>query len=481
MIGRILSLTVAAMIGLSAEAGAQGRDVEVYYDRYGREVLVDVYTGEVIEVREPRGSIRRYGEQRPRREDRGQDRYYLDDPEDVARLRREQRREELGRDGDGYSYRDRFPEYDDYRVEPDYRRDDGYGGGFRDQPTYEPPYQGENRFEPGGIERAPLGDPSGDSSIAAIPGPDAPQDGAIIEDQSPTAVPDINNVPNVAHRGATEEVAKIQILLDRAGASPGVIDGRMGDNVNKAISAYRDLTGQALRTYDTAFIDEQLAATGGDPFQTYEITALDVAGPFVASIPSDYGEKAKLERMSFTSVVEMLAERFHMDERYLRDLNPGVSFDRPGTRLRVVNVPRVRKGEVMRIIADKGRRQVRTYDAAGKLLAIYPSTIGSAATPSPTGTHTVERVAINPEYTYNPKINFQQGNNTRVLTIPPGPNGPVGTVWVGLSKPTYGIHGTPEPSKIGKTESNGCIRLTNWDAQELAKMVKVGATVEFVD
>src|SRR5690606_17179715 len=174
---------------------------------------------------------------------------------------------------------------------------------------YEPPYQGENRFEPGGIERAPLGDPSGDSSIAAIPGPDAPQDGAIIEDQSPTAVPDINNVPNVAHRGATEEVAKIQILLDRAGASPGVIDGRMGDNVNKAISAYRDLTGQALRTYDTAFIDEQLAATGGDPFQTYEITALDVAGPFVASIPSDYGEKAKLERMSFTSVVEMLAER----------------------------------------------------------------------------------------------------------------------------------------------------------------------------
>ena len=475
MIGRILSLTVAAMIGLSAQAGAQGRDVEVYYDRYGREVLVDVYSGEVIEIREPRGSVRRYGEPSPRRDDRGRDRYYLDDPEDVARLRREQRLEELRRDG--YGYRGRFPEYDDYRVEPDY----GYDGGPRDQRPYEPPYQEPDLFEPGIVERAPLGDPSRDSSIAAIPNPDAPQDGAIIEDQSPTAVPDVNNVPNVAHRGASDEVAKIQILLDRAGASPGVIDGRMGDNVNKAISAYRDLTGQTLRTYDTAFIDEQLAATGGDPFQTYEITALDVAGPFVASIPSDYGEKAKLERMGFTSVVEMLAERFHMDERYLRDLNPGVNFDRPGTLVRVVNVPRARKGEVMRIIADKGRRQVRTYDANGKMLAVYPATIGSSATPSPTGTHTVERVAINPEYTYNPKVNFQQGNNTRVLTIPPGPNGPVGTVWVGLSKPTYGIHGSPEPSKIGKTESNGCVRLTNWDAQELAKMVKVGATVEFVD
>src|SRR5690606_32537873 len=106
--------------------------------------------------------------------------------------------------------------------------------------------------------------------------------------------------------------------------------------------------------------------------------------------------------------------------------------------------------KVARIVADKSARQVRAYGEDGRLVVAYPSTIGSEATPSPSGTHTVERIALDPQYTYNPKINFQQGNNTRVLTIPPGPNGPVGTVWIALSKPTYGIHGTPDPSKIGK-------------------------------
>lgn len=122
-----------------------------------------------------------------------------------------------------------------------------------------------------------------------------------------------------------------------------------------------------------------------------------------------------------------------------------------------------------RIVAHKGIKQVFAYGEDGALIAAYPATIGSTDTPSPSGTHTVERVALNPGYTYNPKINFRQGQNDKILQIPPGPNGPVGTVWIALSKPTYGIHGTPEPSKIGKTNSHGCIRLTNWDATELAK------------
>lgn len=150
-------------------------------------------------------------------------------------------------------------------------------------------------------------------------------------------------------------------------------------------------------------------------------------------------------------------------------------------RIRVANVPRPKREKVAHIVADKSAKQVRAFDASGNLVVAYPATIGSQATPSPTGTHTVERIALDPEYTYNPKINFQQGNNDRVLRIPPGPNGPVGSVWIALSKPTYGIHGTPEPSKIGKTYSNGCIRLTNWDAQELAKLVSKGVTVEFRD
>ena len=177
----------------------------------------------------------------------------------------------------------------------------------------------------------------------------------------------------------------------------------------------------------------------------------------------------------------MLAEKFHMDEGYLKALNPDADFTRPGTIIKVVTPGGKRKGKVARIIADKGTKQVRGYDANGKLIVAYPATIGSADTPSPSGTVRIERIAHNPGYTYNPKINFQQGTNTKVLDIPPGPNGPVGSTWIALSKPTYGIHGTPEPSKIGKTASHGCVRLTNWDANELAGMVEPGVIVSFID
>ena len=198
-------------------------------------------------------------------------------------------------------------------------------------------------------------------------------------------------------------------------------------------------------------------------------------------MPADYGHKAKLDRLSFTSVSEMLAERFHMDEAYLKALNPDAVFGRPGTVIKVANIGADVETPVTRIIADKARKQVRAYDASGKLVVAYPATIGSSDTPSPTGTHEVARIAFNPEYTYNPNVNFKQGDNDKILTIPPGPNGPVGSIWIALSKPTYGIHGTPDPSKIGKTESHGCVRLTNWDAAELAKLVKPGVTVQFVD
>jgi lipoprotein-anchoring transpeptidase ErfK/SrfK len=177
----------------------------------------------------------------------------------------------------------------------------------------------------------------------------------------------------------------------------------------------------------------------------------------------------------------MLAERFHMDEGYLKALNPGANFGRPGTVIKVANVGGEVKGEVARIVADKRKKEVFAYDSDGKLLAAYPATIGSDETPSPSGTHQVSRVAFDPQYTYNPKLNFKQGDNDKVLTIPPGPNGPVGSIWIALDKPTYGIHGTPDPSKIGKAESHGCVRLTNWDAAELARMVKPGVEVEFVD
>lgn len=277
------------------------------------------------------------------------------------------------------------------------------------------------------------------------------------------------------------EITALQVFLDRQGFSPGVIDGKKGSNVMKAIEAWQKASGGTLDPNDTEGILERLRLNGGMPFTTYEVTAADAAGPYLAAIPSDYGQKALLPALSYTSTTEMLAETFHMDENYLKAMNPGVDFTIPGTIIKVINVGQNKTGKVARILADKGRKQVLAYDASGDLIAAYPASIGSADTPSPSGIVTVERIALNPGYTYNPKVNFKQGNNDKVLAIPPGPNGPVGTVWIALSKPTYGIHGTPDPSKIGKTQSHGCIRLTNWDATELARMTSPGVTVEFVD
>lgn len=435
---------------------AQMQDVEIYFDGHGNRVILDAYTGEIIAVQPPRRAVNRQEQRRMLRERqwREDERYYLDDPEDMARLRRDQldqrRYPEAPVDGPYYDER-QFPPapngaYPDEQAYPD--------GGLGSEPqivTREP------------VERRPL-----DGQIEpSVPPPAA----------EPT-LPRATIEPPAAF-AAREEVAAIQVLMDRAGASPGVIDGRFGSNVDKALEAYRQLTGENLKSTDSEAIKAALAASGGDPFVDYTITPEDAAGPFVAAIPADYGEKAQLPHMSYTSVTEMLAERFHMDEAYLKALNPEANFSRPGTIIRVANVGKAVTAKVHRIVADKSLKQVFAYDEGGKLVAAYPATIGSTDTPSPTGQHAVSRVALNPNYTYNPKLNFKQGNNDRILTIPPGPNGPVGSVWIALDKPTYGIHGTPDPSKIGKTESHGCVRLTNWDAQELAKLVSPGVMVEF--
>lgn len=295
--------------------------------------------------------------------------------------------------------------------------------------------------------------------------------------------PPRQTLPSAAQitKKSSAEITALQVFLDREGFSPGVIDGKTGSNVTKAIEAWQQATGETLDPNNTDDILERLRFTGGLPITTYTITAADAAGPYVASIPEDYAHKAALPHLSFTSTTEMLGEKFHMDETYLRELNPGVDFTIPGTVIKVINPGEMKKGKVARIVADKYRKQVFAYDDTGTLISAYPATIGSSDTPSPSGTVQVDRIAFDPGYTYNPKINFKQGENDKILTLQPGPNGPVGTVWIALSKPTYGIHGTPEPSKIGKTQSHGCVRLTNWDATELAKMVSVGTTVEFLD
>lgn len=286
----------------------------------------------------------------------------------------------------------------------------------------------------------------------------------------------IETSPAVGPAQPSPDVARLQVLLDQHGLSPGVIDGFDGENVRKAIMAFQAMYGLPV---DGILNADVLAAleTGAQVIGTYQVTQEDVAA-VVPAIPSDYAEMAQLSFLGYESVPEAVAERFHMDVDLLRALNPSDSFLTGDTVLVALPGPNV-AGQAAQIVADKTLRQVRAYDAAGRLLTAYPATIGSQDNPSPTGVYTVVQATPMPNYTYNPRINFQQGENTQVLTIPPGPNGPVGSMWIALSKPTYGIHGTPEPALIDKTGSHGCIRLTNWDAEELATMVASGVTVTF--
>jgi lipoprotein-anchoring transpeptidase ErfK/SrfK len=280
--------------------------------------------------------------------------------------------------------------------------------------------------------------------------------------------------------GASALILKTQVLLDRAGASPGVIDSYDGENVAKAVAAVETVLNLPVDGH----LDPQVwAALGGDRAPAvlieYIISKEDTAGPFVQEIPSDFSEQARLERLAYTGPAEMLAERFHMDVDLLTTFNPETDFTEPGSSIFVAAVdgkPIVQKIE--RIEVDKGLKQLRGYDAESRLVVAYPATIGSSENPSPTGTHAIDAVTNEPFYNYDPK-NFVQGDNQEKLTLPPGPNNPVGSIWIGLTDEGYGIHGTPEPSKIDKTGSHGCVRLTNWDAEELATLVRPGVVVTF--
>ncbi|MCA2405638.1 murein L,D-transpeptidase [Rhizobium leguminosarum bv. viciae 248] len=272
-------------------------------------------------------------------------------------------------------------------------------------------------------------------------------------------------------------IVRLQVLLDRAGSSPGVIDGLSGANVDKAVAGFEAMNNLPV----DGMLDPEVASRleGNAPIvESHVVSAEDAAG-LVDKIPGDYGDKAKMQSLGYTSVAEKLSERFHMGIDLVHALNPASQFA-PGDTVWVVNPGPPRDGKVKRIEADRKTGQVLAYATDGSLLAVYPATIGSEDNPAPSGKHKVKGVARMPVYRYDPKRNFKQGKNNKVLTIPKGPNGPVGTVWIDLTEPTYGIHGTPEPKLIDKVGSHGCVRLTNWDAEELAGMVKPGVMVDFV-
>jgi lipoprotein-anchoring transpeptidase ErfK/SrfK len=272
---------------------------------------------------------------------------------------------------------------------------------------------------------------------------------------------------------------KLQVLLDRAHVSPGEIDGNFGENTHKAIAAFRDLRG--LQPGDQ--VDEQVwhALTDGDSepaLVTYNIGEKDTAGPFVKRIPTDFKKQAVMHRLAYTSPQELLAEKFHMSQQLLRRLNPGTSFDKAGQEIIVANVEhKPLPTKVHRIVVDAQKQLVLAYGKNDKVEALYPATVGSGDRPTPEGEFKVTKVTENPTYHYDPSLHFRGVHVQHELDIPPGPNNPVGAVWISLSAEGYGIHGTPDPDKISKSASHGCIRLTNWDALELGHAVSEGTPV----
>ncbi len=280
--------------------------------------------------------------------------------------------------------------------------------------------------------------------------------------------------------GISPAILRAEVMLDRVHASPGVIDGRGGANFVHALELYEKSKGlKARKGLDQQVWSALTAESGGPVLMEYTLSDKDVAGPFYPDLPTDYAKLAKLKAMGYRSVVQEIGGKFHMGEDLLAALNPGVDFNKTGTKLLVADVkPEPIHDRLERIVVDKGRSQVLGYDRKGRVIVAYPATIGSKELPSPSGTYKVKGVAFNPIYYYDPK-NFVQGDNKEKLRLPPGPNNPVGSVFIALTKPTYGLHGTPDPSKIDKTASHGCVRMTNWDADELAHLVRPGIVVHF--
>lgn len=280
--------------------------------------------------------------------------------------------------------------------------------------------------------------------------------------------------------GAPTDPLLTQVLLDRSHFSPGEIDAHYGRVTRTAIRAFQAAHGLAETGAPDPLTARALEADQQSvPVSVpYTISDGDMQGPFTI-VPDDLMEQAKLEKLGYQSALEELAEKFHCSPKLLQRLNPDKDFSKAGEQIMVPNVHVDPPPKADSVVVFRSKSIVEALDANDKVLSAYPATIGSTHDPLPIGRWKVTHVTKDPIFYYNPNLFWDAPGSATKATIQPGPNNPAGVVWIGLTKEHYGIHGTPEPSLIGRVASHGCIRLTNWDAAELAGMVSRGTPVSF--
>ena len=287
---------------------------------------------------------------------------------------------------------------------------------------------------------------------------------------------------------AGPSVLRVQVLLDRAFFSPGIMDGRWGKNSEKAVYWLQKREGlRATGRVDSATYVRlaRLAASPREIVQERVLTAEDVEGPFV-QMPAEIYEAHRLECTCYESLAEKLGEQFHVTPSLLEQLNPGVDLNtlEAGDRLLVpaVRDPSARApGEVAEIVVSVAGHYLHANDAQGRLIYHFPTTLGSGYDPGEGTAYEVTRIARDPVWNLQPNLLHVGDPNRPPVKIPPGPNNAVGNIWMALSKPHYGIHGTAEPQTIGYATSSGCVRLTNWDARFLGDRIRPGVPVRFIN